>query len=555
MATTVVSSPVSGAARGHSTHDSLSHDRSYAVLLVTGLTCLAVLVHGYHPFAEDGGLYLAGVKRLLDPRLYPHQTAFVEEHLRFSIFAPFVAALVRCSRLSVEMVTFLLYVAATWTTLFATWKLAARCYDECAARTGAVALLAVWLTLPIAGTSLMLMDPYVTARSISTPCTLVALAGILDIEESGWRMRLLMPARSLIAVACALLIGMLFHPLMTAYTATCALVLAAMLRYRLAWPRTFGIVCLAAVGAAAILQLLSVPEGAAYTRVAVTRAYWFLSQWRWYEWFGLAAPIMLLLGMCICWRNDRPKRVALAQMAVTIGVAATLVALLFARIHNRAHLLARLQPLRIFQTVYLVMILFLGAELGRRLLRQSAARWILTFAALASVMLIAERSVYPGSAHIEWPGHTMRSTDINPWVRAFLWIRDNTALDSLVALDADYIEKPDEDAQCFRAIAERSALPDYSKDGGEASITPSLIQDWTQGERAQEELSAETDEKRISALKPFGVDWVVLEKNAVTNFSCDYANEAVKVCRIPAAERTWLSSKQPSLLLPPQARR
>ncbi|HEX7159208.1 MAG TPA: hypothetical protein VF214_09355, partial [Edaphobacter sp.] len=445
---------------------------------------------------------------------------------------------------------------------FTAWKLVARCYDDRRARTGAVALLAVWLTLPVAGTSLILMDPYVTARSISTPCALAALAGILDLQERGRSVRGLRLVRSLLLVGCALIFGMLFHPLMTAYAAACSLVLAAMLRFRSTWPWTLGLACLAAIVTAATLQVLSTPEGPGYTRVALTRAYWFLSQWRWYEWFGLAAPLLLLAMMAIRWRDDRSNRAALAQMSVTMGLAAILVALLFARIDNRTHLVARLQPLRIFHTVYLVMALFLGAEMGRRLLRRSAVRWAVTFAALASVMLMADRCVYPASAHIEWPWHTTRSTETNPWVRAFLWVRENTSRDALVALDADYIEKPSEDAQCFRAIAERSALPDYSKDGGEASITPSLTKEWIDGESAQEQLSAETDEKRISALKPFGVDWVVLEKSAVTGFACDYANEAVKVCRMPRQLRAALSSS-PALtshlparaLAPPPARR
>ena len=37
------------------------------------------------------------------------------------------------------------------------------------------------MTLPAAGTSLLLVDPYVTARSISTPLGLLAIAGVLDI--------------------------------------------------------------------------------------------------------------------------------------------------------------------------------------------------------------------------------------------------------------------------------------------------------------------------------------------------------------------------------------
>ena len=70
-------------------------------------------------------------------------------------------------------------------------------------------------------------------------------------------------------------------------------------------------------------------------------------------------------------------------------------------------------------------------------------------------------------------------------MQAFLWIRGNTPKDALFALDADYINAPGEDAQSFRAIAERSALPDYSKDGGEASIAPDLTAAWSIGQAAQ----------------------------------------------------------------------
>src|SRR5205807_8217334 len=98
--------------------------------------------------------------------------------------------------LSLELVLLLVQVASFWTTLFAAWLLAARCFELREARGGAVALLAVWMTLPIAGTSLMLMDPYVTARSLSTPCVLLALVGALqfllpqfETEEDGTRDR------------------------------------------------------------------------------------------------------------------------------------------------------------------------------------------------------------------------------------------------------------------------------------------------------------------------------------------------------------------------------
>ena len=66
-------------------------ERSVAAVRVTALTLLALLVHGYHPYAEDGGVYLPEIKRLLDPGLYPHGAEFVVDHLRYSLFAPAMA--------------------------------------------------------------------------------------------------------------------------------------------------------------------------------------------------------------------------------------------------------------------------------------------------------------------------------------------------------------------------------------------------------------------------------------------------------------------------------
>ena len=506
----------------------------FAAGLVTVLTSLAFAVHGYHPYAEDGGLYMAGIKRVLDPGMYPHRSQFVLEHLRFSAFAPMVAAMVRGSGLSLEVVLLLLQLASFWTTLFAGWMLAARCYSRREVWAGAVTLLAVWLTMPIAGTSLMLVDPYVTARSISTPCALLALVGALafllpqdSIPGDRWR--------GLALCGVSLTVAALVHPLMAGYALACVLALGAGLPGSRKTRALVSIgLSIAGVGTAMAIQRLSLPESMAYLNVAMTRRYWFLSEWQWYEWVGLAAPLLILGWIAMARQNDdREPRVILARMAVVIGSSAVVVAILFARVGMATHLVARLQPLRVFQLVYVVMILAVGAALTERVLQRRAVRWVAVFGALATVMVLAERQTFPASSHIELPPRLQWTPPSNAWEQAFLWIRQNTSKDALLALDADYITKPGEDAQSFRAIAERSALPDYSKDGGEASITPDLTSAWVEGQVAQSGLSDSTDAHRIAALRPLGVDWVVLERGAVTAFDCDYANEAVKVCRLP----------------------
>jgi hypothetical protein len=223
-------------------------------------------------------------------------------------------------------------------------------------------------------------------------------------------------------------------------------------------------------------------------------------------------------------------------MAFIAGATAATVAILFARPNAATHLIARMQPLREFQIVYLIMVLALGAKLGEilgdPLLRRSAWRWCAAILLLATPMLTAARATYPNSPHLELPG--VATPNPNPWLQAFLWIRDNTPADALFALDADYINAPREDAQCFRAIAERSALPDYSKDGGEASIAPQLTTAWTLAQTAQRNLSDPTTiaAQRLAALTPLGVSWLVLQSTATTHLDCPYHNAAIQVCRL-----------------------
>jgi hypothetical protein len=284
-----------------------------------------------------------------------------------------------------------------------------------------------------------------------------------------------------------------------------------------------------------VIYRLAPVDNAAYRRVAATRHYWFLGQWQWYELVGLAAPLLILAAISFGRRcSGDAARVALARMAVACGATAIFVALLFARAASTSYLVARMQPLRVFQLVYVVMILMLGAGLAERVLQRQPLRWLGALLVLGGTMLVVARRTYPDSSHIELPWSTPR----NPWEQAFVWISRKTPKDALFATDAHYISETGEDAQCFRAIAARSVLPDYSKDGGEASITPSLTNAWTTGEKAQSGLSRETDGERIIALSPLGVTWIVLTRGAQTRFECDYANQAVKVCRLPGAQAT-----------------
>ena len=517
------------------------------IYVVSTLTLFAFFVHGYHPDGEDGGLYLAGIKKLLNPALYPYWTAFVTEHLRFSFFAAFVATLVRATHLGLEPVLLILYLAGIWTTLYAGWMLLARTNANELGCTGGVALLACWLDLPIAGTSQMLMDPYVTARTLTTPLTLFAAAWALDWTRErrhGWL------CIATLAPAAAL------HPLMAGYAIAVVVVIlgTASRKPRIRTAAPWFLLALALLGATA-LQLRAPAECPNYVWVAMTRYYWFPFRWQWYEQLGLVAPLVLIyvldrashrvthdrrseakvsVGAIPSSTGQRVGRDILTHSSLVLAGIALTVAVLFSRAHLATHLVARMQPLRAYGFIYEVMTLLLGAWLGECVLARKPWHWALLLAGLGASMFFVQRSTYPASAHLELPGRSAR----NPWVQAFLWARANTPQDALFALDANYITRDGEDAQSFRALAERSALPDYSKDGGEASITPSLTSAWVQGQAAQTGLEHASDVERAERLLPMGVTWAVLQTSSTTQWLCPYRNTTVKVCRLPEAYLT-----------------
>ena len=501
---------------------------------VTALTVIAIGIHGYHPYAEDAGIYLPGIKKLLNHSLYPSWSGFVTAQLRLSLFAPIVAGLVLLSHLGLMTVMFALYFVTTWLTLFAAWLIAKRCYWSVEGCYGAVSLLALSLTIPIAGTSLLLIDPYVTARSFSTPCTLFAIAAALDLMR-GIRSSDPKTRRSFALCALSLAIAFLIHPLMAGYAFCCVLLLASVSlpNRKLRIVTTF-CMCCAAILLATLLDRLSSAQQPQYARVAETRSYWFLSSWHWYELLGLLAPLVIVEALRspvfrLSHRFRGNAASALAHMAVMAGVTGFVIAGVFAGGSAHSLMVARLQPLRIFLSIYVLMILAIGAMLGERILGRHSLRWVTMFAVLGTIMGFVQMQTFPNSAHIELPW----SAPANQWEQGFAWVRNNTPENSVFALDANYISDSGEDAQNFRAIAERSALPDYSKDGGVASIAPDLTNQWIAGEQFQGGLNRTTDAQRIAKLRGSSAQWVVLSQSASTQLFCPYRNSSMKVCRIP----------------------
>src|SRR5215475_8203037 len=91
----------------------------YLVLLTAG----ALLIHGYHPGVEDAEIYGPGIKKLLNPSLYPFGSEFFLNHARLTLFDELIAVSIRATHLSFDLTIFIWYALSIFLTLLACWRL------------------------------------------------------------------------------------------------------------------------------------------------------------------------------------------------------------------------------------------------------------------------------------------------------------------------------------------------------------------------------------------------------------------------------------------------
>ena len=489
------------------------HPRVSEIPLLAGIASMAMAVLGYHLGSDDAEIYVPAIKRVADPALFPFGSEFFMHHARLSLFSGLVGNSARLLRLPVDWAIFLWHAVSVFLLLLAARQLLRVCFRSKRAQWAGVGLLAALLTVPVAGTALAIMDPYVTARSLSTPFTLFAVAAFA--------------ANHLKRGLFWLLLTALIHPQMAVYGAAFWGCLALVKRAPLP------------AGAAAALAIIPGsfefgPARGVYREVLFTRSYFFVSRWEWYEWVGVVAPLLVL------WRLSRtapagtlPPFRRLSRALVLFGAiftAAGVVLVTPGRFEN----FARLQPMRSFHLLYVVFFLLLGGLAGEYLLKNKTWRWCCFFLPLAAGMWTVQAQAYPFSAHIEWPGASYRSG----WVSAFVWIRGHTPKDAIFALDPNYMAIPEDDQHGFRAVAERSVLADNRKDSGAVSLFPQLADEWKEQVTAQEGWRdfGLADYRRIG--NRYGVGWLVLESGQRTEgLVCPYRNDAVSVCRVEAGTR------------------
>lgn len=469
------------------------------------LSAMALLIHGYHPYAEDAEIYVPGVLKILDPALFPSNAEFFAQHAGHTLYPNLVAASVRVSHLPLPWVSLLLQIASIFLFLAGAWRLAEALFEDENARWAAVALIASLFTLPIAGTALNIFDQYLNPRNLAAFAALFAVAEVLR--------------RKYVAALLWLVFAAAVHPLMSAFVIAFCVWLALLDRYQ---PRALGFAALLPFG------LTLDPPPAAYHEVALRQPAHYILRWHWYEWIGLIAPVVLFWWIARHARTRGLRPLELISRAMIWFVVVAFFASLALSIPVRFEALARLQPLRCLALGYMVLAIAGGGLVGQSVLKNHSWRWLALFIPLSLGMYTVQKQLFPASAHIEWPSAQPR----NPWAQAFDWIRNNTPSDALFALDPMHMDLPGEDEIGFRARAQRSMLADAVKDKGATTMFPPLAVQWLEQFEDQRNWKQFQMEDFERLRQKYGVSWVVVEQPGPTGLECPYENSAVRVCRI-----------------------
>jgi len=481
-------------------------------LLLILLTAGAIAVHGYHPFVEDGEIYVPGIKQALDPQLYPYNAAFFASHAHMTLFPELIAGSIRLAHVPVEWGLLAWHFTSIFLLLLGCWHVGRLAFGRPLAAWGGTALVASLLTIPIAGTALYIMDEYVSTRSLSAPAVIFLAVNTVE--------------RKFARAALWALFAAAIHPLMAVFGLTYAALLL--------WMRRPARVSSAAERPTATAVVFLFPLGLfppvtpAYRVILSTRSYFFLWSWAWYEWLGLIAPMVLLWWFLRIARNHGFPLLNLFCRALLVFGVVFFIASAAISIPPQFARFAELQPTRYLHLLYILFLVLGGGLLAELVLKKHFWRWLLLFVPLCTGMWFTQRQLFLATPQIEWPG----AAPNNGWLQAFVWIRRHTPVDAYFALNPDYMKQPGEDEHGFRAMAERSALADRVKDSGAASMFPQLAEAWmtqVQAQRGWKNFHVE-DFRRLK--QEFGVDWVVVEQPPAAGLICPYQNKTVAVCRV-----------------------
>ncbi len=489
------------------------------------LSAATIAIHGYHVGIEDQAIYLAGILHRLTPSLFPHDVILFEAQTRHTILDELVAGLIRGCHMSLDWSLLVLHLVTIFLLLFGAWRVARRCFSNTHAVWAGLAVLTGLFLIPIAGTSQTILNQYLHPTSLSTAVILLPLADFLPGEKGKRRW-----ARYLWVAVCFAL-AFLLQMQMAVFGLGLIVFLA------IPWERWMPAMRMAAFALLPGLfgQLIG-PGSTAWQEAARIHEQHYLLRWEWYMWLGIVAPMFLFWW----WARlaEGKSESVLAWFCRRLALYGTLV-LVFGSalvIPPQFERFTVFQPMRMFTFIYLYMLLVGGGLLGEFVVRKAAWRWLLVFVTISTGMYFSERSLFPASPHIEWPGQEPR----NDWASAFLWIRNNTPIDSYFAVNPHYLSDNGNDEHGFRAWAWRSQMADWEKDSGVACLVPDIAPRWHREVHARDHWKDFENADFARLKQEFGVDWAVWEKPTIGGkagplpslLDCPYQNPSVYVCRI-----------------------
>lgn len=140
-------------------------------LLLAGLTLAAIAVQGYHPGVEEAEIYAPGILKALRPSLFPYNSQFFQAHASMTIFPNPIAGSIRLTHLPPWRAFFAWPIVTAFLLLWACLQIARLCFAENFAAWCGVALTASLFALPLTGTALLIVDPYLTTPGVrGLPC-------------------------------------------------------------------------------------------------------------------------------------------------------------------------------------------------------------------------------------------------------------------------------------------------------------------------------------------------------------------------------------------------
>jgi hypothetical protein len=489
-------------------------NKPFPVMRLAGLTMAALAIHGYHFGVEDAEIYVPAAKKLANPALYPFAPEFFLDHEHLSIFGNVVAATSRLAHLPIDWTIFVWYIACLFGMIASCWLIAGACFTSSRARWSATLVVTAVLAMPAANTALLLNDPYLTARSFSTPLTLIALGGLLQ-------------RRYALAGIAAVVTG-LFHPQMVAYLSVLAIVIYATEQSKARAKEPVPVMASALATLPTGFDLK--PATGSYREVLYSRDYYFLYNWQWYHWLGMLAPLAILAWF---WRGRLRGTTSafslLSFVLIPFGVLSILAAMVVSSSPFFDNFV-RLQPLRTFHLITIVFVILLAGVFGEFVGRSRPWAIAALAGSLAVGMFYVGRATYPNSPQVELPA----ATSPNAWVNTLLWVRRNTPENAVFAVDSHYLRDDITDSHGFRAVSERSALADYYKDSGAASLFPTLADEWKQMSTATTGLNhfTQADFQRLKSEYP-AVTWTVVHGSPPAGLSCPYQQQGYAVCQVP----------------------